>query len=154
MWENFLLPPRIRRHILLLGGLAGIVDTLILVAKLKINAGTLIPGLAGLILLFPVVLPGCFTRCHRSAIFRWGWRSGWCAGWLLLAGLPVFIVVSWTTGASAPTTRPAAILVLGAGLRDGDQPSPLLAHRLDQALQLADRACLKKSAKPTPCRPT
>lgn len=110
-----------------------------LCARFKINAGTLIPGFIGLLLLFPVVLPQVFTRCLKFPFFRLVWRGGWVAGTLLLAGLPVFVVLASLQQAPFPVARPAAIIILGAGLRAGDQPSPLLANRLDTALGVIRR---------------
>lgn len=127
------------RYFLLLAGSTCLVDTLVLLAKFKVNVGTLAPGGIGLILLFPVVFPQVFTHCLAFRWFRILWRGGWAAGLLLLAGLPVFVIVASLQAGALPDKPPAAIIILGAGLRAGDQPSPLLANRLEIATNVLHR---------------
>jgi uncharacterized SAM-binding protein YcdF (DUF218 family) len=139
MWVNFSINQRLRCVFLGLAGTACVVDTLVLLAAFKINTGTLLPGAVGLLLLFPVGLPKLFTRCLQHRLFRLIWRGGWATGLILLAGLPVFVLTASLQQTSLPATQPAAVIILGAGLRAGDQPSPLLARRLDVALDILQR---------------
>lgn len=140
MWVNFSAWQRIRRFCLLLAGTGCLVDTLVLLASFKVNAGTLLPGGVGLLLLFPLVAPRVFGRCLQHLPFRLCWWGGWSFGLLLLIGLPIFVVLAHFTPGPPPATQPAAAIILGAGLRDGNQPSPLLANRLNTALTVLRNA--------------
>lgn len=114
------------------------VDGAVLMALGQINLGTLLPALLGAPLLAMAVwwTPLAHWRLQQPWRQRW-WRLAWwsMAAWLF----SVAVFWAWLHGAGvAPAQAPAvqAIVVLGAGIRDGS-PRPALAARLDTAAALA-----------------
>lgn len=128
--------PRWRRWAQSLLGMALLVDTLVLLALRKVNAGTILPGLLGAALLIPVWAEPQIRAWRTRRWFNRGWLAlHWLAACWLLSLIGFVVVLS--TRANPPLTQPPqVILILGAGLR-GAEPSPILYNRLNAALALA-----------------
>ena len=111
-------------------GMLGIADTmLMLVIAGGMNAGTLLPGIAGFVLVAWSVYTGgsplSFTRLHR-------WSIQTVAFFVLLLGAVSFAAVQVLILAHAfeeDTGEAEWCIVLGAGLR-GDSPSLTLQRRI------------------------
>lgn len=127
------------QRLLVLLALILIGDTLVLVTKLRINGGTLLPACIGVYLLIPVVARDWLAQnLKRSRLFALVWHGVRLCALLALGGLIVFVIAAWPHADGAEGQTPAAIVVLGAGLK-GDVPSPLLVNRLNVAAGLAQR---------------
>jgi uncharacterized SAM-binding protein YcdF (DUF218 family) len=113
-------------------------DSTVLVIKLRIDVGTLLPALIGLYLLLPLVFPAHQKRYLGIRSVALLWHGTQITGLMLLAGLAGFIWYATSTRQTTPASPPAAIIVLGAGLHGGS-PSPMLAARLKSAAALAQQ---------------
>lgn len=127
------------RYLLGLAGLFGVGDSLVFLAYLRIDTGTMLPGIIGLFLLWHVWMPSFFGRWLTNRGFRCFWICLWCAGLILAAGLPVFVIHASIHQTRPETVSPDAIIVLGAGLTRSGQPGVLLAARLQTAIAVAQR---------------
>ena len=125
------------------GGLCGallVVDALGLMSEGLFNLGATLPLMMGVALVvlswrWPSVR-GWFAVSQRR---RLAWRLGWTALALWALSVAVFWVVLARAAKDVVTPEaPAAIVVLGAGVPDG-QPTPTLVARLDLALVQAAR---------------
>lgn len=122
----------------IVGGLLLADSAVVLAVGGGINAGTLLPGAAGVGLLAACAL---VRRPGGGVVNAWNRRMTMALGLLLLAGLVPFLAVEGLIAASAfPSgVAPARwLLVLGAGLRGGT-PSLTLQRRLNTALDHLQR---------------
>lgn len=115
-------------------------DALFLMARRAFSLGVTLP----LAIAFALMLLGL----RWNAVHAWItasprrqrlWRWGWAAFWLWIASVAAFWVVlaqAASGAAGAPSEPAAAIVVLGSGT-PGGKVSPVLAARLDLALERA-----------------
>lgn len=134
-------PAWLRALLLVLPGVLLVADGATLLAWGNVDLGTLLPAALGALLLATAARWTPLSRWRRSARWRQRlWQAGWAGLALWLASLLGF----WFVALRAPGVQPedagpvAAIVVLGAGIQDG-QPRPTLAARLDAAAALAQR---------------
>ena len=117
-----------------------LLDSVVLLAFKKINAGTILPGCIGLGLLLIAFAYKAIARWQRNKVFQRTWRVSWCLFFIWLVSLGIF--VTWNISADhsdADIPEPSSFLVvLGAGLQ-GKEPSPTLKLRLDRALEIANK---------------
>lgn len=118
------------------GGLLA-ADALFLFIQRTIHVGVLLPFLfgAGLLLLawrWDAVHSAIAATPLRTRLWRWAW----IAFWLWMASVAVFWIALARTGSAAGGEAASAIVVLGSGT-PGGKASPVLAARLDVALQRA-----------------
>ncbi|MFU8926948.1 YdcF family protein [Acinetobacter puyangensis] len=130
---------KIIRIILLFIGSILCLDGLILILQAKINFGTVIPFLLGLIFLIHAFFWTSIQAFLRSRIkLKRLWQILWFAFLIWCASFFYFV---WALQqkiddqALVPPVR--ALIVLGAGIEKNGQPSPTLAKRLDRAAPIA-----------------
>ena len=119
-------------------GCVSLIDSIVLVALGKINAGTIIPAVIGLGFLLIAFFHRTIERGQQNATFRRAW-AGACwlfAFWLLSVAAFVAWNLSTTPGADAIPEETSYLVVLGAGLQ-GLEPSPTLQFRLDKAIEIS-----------------
>lgn len=123
----------------LLGIVGGvlIIDTVVLFALLKINFGTVVPFLIGVIFLLHALFWQAIQKNITKVVWlQYVWRVLWVMFVIWLLSFAVFVYSLWQQiNTQADNTPIAAIIVLGAGV-NGDQPTPALASRLDAAAKL------------------
>jgi len=119
-------------------GCALLLDTLVLLAKARVNAGTVLPGVIGIGLLLLLWQRERLARLRLLRGFALAWRGLQIAAGLWLASLLLFVGVLLQHARAPLTDAPAAILVLGAGVH-GREPTPLLVKRMTVAAELARR---------------
>ena len=123
------------RAILLLAGLILIIDCLALIAVGKINFGTVVPLLIGVIF----VSHGLYWQAIRRRLTQsrwlnrlWGIAWGVFGLWLISFAMFIGLLQQQIRQSQQPQSPFSAIIVLGSGTVD-DQPTPTLAARLDTA---------------------
>lgn len=126
----------IRLVLLLVGGLL-VIDGLVLFLLLKINFGTVVPFIIGVIFLIHALYwqrIRQYLRRHQRLTLVWRSLWGMFIVWLMSFAAFLFILHRQVQASqSVPQVR--AILVLGAGVVNG-QPTKALANRLDSAVPL------------------
>lgn len=130
----------ILRPLCFVAGLALGADALFLMSQRIFSLGVTLPLAIALLLLFlglrwEAVHAWIGTSPRRRRLWRWGWA----AFWLWIASVAVFwgLLAQASTGVRAAAPGPvAAIVVLGSGT-PGGKVSPVLAARLDLALERA-----------------
>lgn len=130
--------PKISRVVLTIIGSIIIIDCATLIAVGKINFGTVVPFLLGLVF----VAHGLFWQTLRHFICqnRWLMRL-WYALWLIFFiwfisfAIFIFSLQQQIKLSKQPVPEVAAIIVLGSGTVAG-KPMPTLAKRLDTAAPL------------------
>ena len=128
------------RVILTIIGSLMIVDCTILMAVGKVNFGSVVPFLVGMVF----VAHGIFWRniirfiCQNRWLSRL-WYGLWMAFfiWLISFGIFVYALQQQIKQSAKPIPEVAAIIVLGSGTVAG-KPTPTLAKRLDTAAPLID----------------
>lgn len=129
---------KIIRTFLILIGSVLIIDCVALMAVSKINFGTVVPCLVGIIfLLHGIYWPPIQQWLAGKRWLKRLWTLCWGGFVLWLLSFGVFIgllqqQIQQSKGLQAPV---AAIIVLGAGTVEG-KPTPTLAARLDAAVPL------------------
>ena len=126
------------RVILTIIGSLIIVDCMILMAVGKVNFGSVVPFLVGMVF----VAHGIFWRniirfiCQNSWLSRL-WYGLWMVFfiWLISFGIFVYALQQQIKQSAKPVPEVAAIIVLGSGTVAG-KPTPTLAKRLDTAAPL------------------
>ena len=128
------------RVILTIIGSLMIVDCTILMAVGKVNFGSVVPFLVGMVF----VAHGIFWRNIIRFIYqnRWLnrlWYGLWMAFfiWLISFGIFAYALQQQIKQSAKPIPEVAAIIVLGSGTVAG-KPTPTLAKRLDTAAPLID----------------
>ncbi|SLJ85851.1 YdcF family protein [Psychrobacter sp. DAB_AL43B] len=128
------------RVVLSVVGVAVIVDCIALMTVGKVNFGTVVPLLIGVIF----VAHGIFWHAIRHFVIqnRWLtrlWYALWTIFfiWLISFGVFIFSLQQQIKLSKQPTPQVAAIIVLGSGTVAG-KPTPTLAKRLDTAAPLID----------------
>ena len=137
----------LRRFVCSTAGLVLLADAVFVMTQRVFHFGVAIPLLLAMVLLaLAWRWDGLHNWLAASPRRRAIWLSAWAVFWLWLASLALF----WTalagvsaTPAPQASAPAAAIVVLGSGTRGG-VASPVLAARLDAAL---DRARLQPSAR-------
>ena len=117
-----------------------IVDCTILMAVGKVNFGSVVPFLVGMVF----VAHGIFWRniirfiCQNRWLGRL-WYGLWMVFfiWLISFGIFVYALQQQIKQSAKPVPEVAAIIVLGSGTVAG-KPTPTLAKRLDTAAPLID----------------
>ena len=128
------------RVILTIIGSLMIVDCTILMAVGKVNFGSVVPFLVGIVF----VAHGIFWRniirfiCQNRWLNRL-WYGLWMAFfiWLISFGIFAYALQQQIKQSAKPIPEVAAIIVLGSGTVAG-KPTPTLAKRLDTAAPLID----------------
>jgi len=128
------------RVILTLIGSLMIVDCTILMAVGKVNFGSVVPFLVGMVF----VAHGIFWRniirfiCQNRWLSRL-WYGLWMVFfiWLISFGIFAYALQQQIKQSAKPIPEVAAIIVLGSGTVAG-KPTPTLAKRLDTAAPLID----------------
>lgn len=125
---------KLLRSLLFIVGILLTLDSLVLFAMLKINFGTVVPFIIGVIFL----IHAFFWQNIQQQITNKKWlKNIWNACWMLflfwLVSFAIF-VASLVKQINAQKNIPnvAAVIVLGAGV-NGNKPTPALANRLDTA---------------------
>ena len=126
------------RVILTIIGSLMIFDCTILMAVDKVNFGSVVPFLVGMVF----VAHGIFWRniirfiCQNNWLSRL-WYGLWMVFfiWLISFGIFVYALQQQIKQSAKPIPRVAAIIVLGSGTVAG-KPTPTLAKRLDTAAPL------------------
>ena len=128
------------RVILTIIGSLMIVDCTILMAVGKVNFGSVVPFLVGMVF----VAHGIFWHNIIRFIYqnRWLnrlWYGLWMAFfiWLISFGIFAYALQQQIKQSAKPIPEVAAIIVLGSGTVAG-KPTPTLAKRLDTAAPLID----------------
>ena len=126
------------RVILLTIGSVMVVDCAILMAIGKVNFGSVVPFLLGLVF----IAHGIFWHKIIAFIYQYRWLSYlWYALWtvffiwLISFGVFIYVLQQQIKQSSNPIPEVAAIIVLGSGTVAG-KPTPTLAKRLDTAAPL------------------
>lgn len=126
------------RVILLTIGSVVIVDCAILMVIGKVNFGTVVPCLLGLVF----IAHGIFWHDIIALIYQYRWLSYfWYALWtvffiwLISFGVFIYVLQQQIKQSTKPVSAVAAIIVLGSGTVAG-KPTPTLAKRLDTAAPL------------------
>lgn len=126
-----------KRALCLLAGAALFADALFLLALRVFSLGATLPLALGAALL---VLGTRWDAIHRwlGATHRRGlvWRCLWIAFWIWVTTVAAFWVALARAASDVEGAPPAAIVVLGSGT-PGGKVSPVLAARLDLALERA-----------------
>ena len=128
------------RVILTIIGSLMIVDCTILMAVGKVNFGSVVPFLVGMVF----VAHGIFWRniirfiCQNRWLSRL-WYGLWMVFfiWLISFGIFAYALQQQIKQSAKPIPEVAAIIVLGSGTVAG-KPTPTLAKRLDTAAPLID----------------
>lgn len=125
----------ITRAVLSVTGAVIIIDCVALMTVGKINFGTVVPSMIGVIF----VAHGLYWQRIRQVIahnrwFKGIWYGLWggFAVWLISFGVFVSSLQQQLALSKQPLPKLAAIIVLGSGTVDG-KPTPTLAKRLDTA---------------------
>lgn len=133
-------PTNLVRIVLFILGTILTLDCLVLIFLSKINFGTVIPFIIGLIFLmhaFFWVAIQKFLIKNRSYkrfwIALWGLFTIWLVSFILFVGSLINKI-----NTQNHITQIDALIVLGAGV-NGDIPTPTLASRLDKAAQLINQ---------------
>ena len=123
------------RVILLTIGSVMVVDCAILMAIGKVNFGSVVPFLLGLVF----IAHGIFWHKIIAFIYQYRWLSYlWYALWtvffiwLISFGVFIYVLQQQIKQSAKPIPAVAAIIVLGSGTVAG-KPTPTLAKRLDTA---------------------
>ena len=126
------------RVILFTIGIVIIVDCVALIVIGKINFGSVVPLLLGIVF----VAHGLFWHAIRKFFSRNHWLNRLWYGlwavftiWLISFGLFIWSLQQQITLSKGPAPTVAAIIVLGSGTVAG-KPTPTLAKRLDTAVPL------------------
>lgn len=125
------------RAVLIIIGSVLIGDSLLVSTVSNINAGTVLPAILGLPLLFIGIFYGkaqLFFASGGGAIIKWTLIAGYAAYILLLA---VTVPLMCREGYKTPEPDADALIVLGCGVR-GERVSLTLARRLDRAIEYAE----------------
>lgn len=128
---------RFIRWLLFIVGVVLAVDGLVLFALKKINFGTVMPFLIGVIFLLHSLY---WQRIQSMLASRRRLKMIWKALWVLfvlwLISFAVFLVALQRQINTAATVPPVkAIIILGAGVVEG-RPTAALANRLDSAVPI------------------
>ncbi|OXL18124.1 YdcF family protein [Psychrobacter sp. DAB_AL32B] len=128
------------RVVLVTIGSVIIVDCAVLIAVGKINFGSVVPFLLGMVF----VAHGIFWHAIRHFVIQNRWlRRLWYTLWIIFFiwflsfGVFIFSLQQQIKLSKQPTPQVAAIIVLGSGTVAG-KPTPTLAKRLDTAAPLID----------------
>lgn len=125
------------KFILFITGLVLTIDGFVLIALLKINFGTVVPFLLGLIFLIHALFwQKIALLLAKSHLLKRLWQFLWAVFLIWLTSF-MFFVYTLKQHLNTQKNLPKldAIIVLGAGVND-DKPTPALASRLDKASQI------------------
>ena len=126
---------KVLRVILTITGLVLIVDCLILMAADKVNFGTVLPLLIGIIFIaHGLFWPAIRNFISKSKKLMFSWYALWSLFtiWLISFGIFISSLQQQIKRGEQPLQQVAAIIILGSGTVDG-QPTPTLAARLNTA---------------------
>lgn len=128
----------LKRNLSLIFGLILGINSLWLMSQGQRHFGVLLPIFISIALVLYTLLFSSIQRWKQHSRFRtWFWNSLW-AGFLLwmISVVVFFAYIQMSIHKNESTQPPAAILVLGSGISNG-QPSPILKSRLDTAAKYA-----------------
>lgn len=129
---------QIIRFILLIVGTILFLNGAIFIGLRRINLGTVLPAIIGLIFLIQAIFwkeIHNFLQLHKN--LHMVWRGFWVAFTIWFISFIGFILIlqkNISKNSYIPTVN--AIIVLGSGFKNG-KPSPILASRLDSSARLA-----------------
>lgn len=125
------------RLFLFIIGMVLIVDCLVLFAHLKINFGTVVPFLIGIIFLIHAFLWQKIQRLMANK--KWlklSWHACWALFVIWFISFSIFVgVLTKQINRQKQLPQVKAVIVLGSGV-NGDKPTPALASRLDKANEI------------------
>ncbi len=127
------------RLLLLIIGVVLIIDCSVLLFLFKINFGTVIPLVIGLIF----VIHAIYWQAIQNFIgekpsLTWAWYGCWAVFTPWLITFIIFVATLLQQINNQPvTTDVKAVIILGAGV-NGDKPTPALASRLDKSAEIID----------------
>lgn len=133
-------PLMLLRFIISIVGIIIIVDCAVLMAVGKVNFGTVVPFLLGIVFVahgFFWYEIGKFVHQNRWIIQLWYVLWAMFFIWLISFGVFIFSLQQQIKLSAKPMPEVAAIIVLGSGTVAG-KPTPTLAKRLDTAAPLID----------------
>lgn len=138
-----LLSYRCVRYLLVLFGIFGVVDTLVLFFYYHIlHLGVVVPFVVGVFFLvqgfFGQKIRGVVTK---YTIIKWLWQWAWVGFLLWLLSFAVFVAYlqySLNIQQNFINKPVKAIIVLGSGFRN-NKPTPVLASRLDMSAVVAQK---------------
>lgn len=126
------------RILLITSGVIIILDCLALIALGKINFGTVVPLMIGIIF----VVHGVYWLrirqfIERNRLLKRLWYGLWVLFvlWLISFGIFIGSLQQQIELSKQPVAQVAAIMILGSGTEDG-RPTPTLAERLDRAVPI------------------
>lgn len=126
------------RILLIISGVIIILDCLALMALGKINFGTVVPLMIGIIF----VVHGVYWLrirqfIERNRLLKRLWYGLWVLFvlWLISFGIFIGSLQQQIELSKQPVAQVAAIMILGSGTKDG-RPTPTLAERLDRAVPI------------------
>lgn len=117
-------------------GLVLLIDTLALLICRRVNTGTILPGVIGLLLLALLWAQPQIQVWKNARWFARAWRAAQLLGLAWLLSFMAFVAALTTHVDQVSGKAPVAILVLGAGVQ-GRIATPTLINRLDVAVRLA-----------------
>lgn len=127
----------ILRAVLLVCGMMLCLDAAVLFYYKKINFGTVVPFVIGLVfLLHAIYWHSLMAFLSQHAVVKLLWQLAW-AGFVVWLLSFIYFVYTLQQQLNAQKHLPdvSAIIVLGSGIIDG-QPTPALASRLDRAVPI------------------
>lgn len=130
--------PNVLRYLLIIVGLILVIDCIFLIAADKINFGTVVPFLLGMIFIaHGVFWPKIKKLLGKYHYLRKIWKTLWAGFgiWLVSFLIFAFTLHSHIRQPNEPFEKVDAIIILGGGIQDGI-PTPTLASRLDTAVPL------------------
>lgn len=126
------------RIALTLVGAVIMVDCVILMSVGKVNFGTVVPFLIGVVFvahgLFWPVIRRFVAQSKLRKLVWYGLWSGFGI-WLISFGVFISSLQQQIKLSAQPIPQVAAIIILGSGTEDG-KPTPTLANRLDKAVPI------------------
>lgn len=126
------------RALLLVIGMVLSIDCTLLIAADKINFGTVVPFLIGIIfIVHAAFLPRILKLLSKHPHLRKIWKTLWAGFgiWLVTFLIFAFTLHSHIKQDNEPLEKVDAIIILGGGIKNGI-PTPTLASRLDTAVPL------------------
>ncbi len=130
----------ITRALLLIIGLVLTIDCTLLIAADKINFGTVVPFLMGIVFITHAVFWSKIqSLLSKHQYLRRVWKTLWAGFgiWLVSFLMFAFTLHNHIKQPNEPFEKVEAIIILGGGIQDGI-PTPTLASRLDTAVPLIE----------------
>ncbi len=122
------------------------IDCSVLLFLFKINFGTLVPLIIGLIFVIHAIYwQNIQNFIKEKTSLTWAWYGCWAVFTLWLITFIIFVASLLQQINNQPVmTDVKAVIILGAGV-NGDKPTPALASRLDKAVPIIQNHLLVKN---------